>query len=40
MHRQPMAQITCVVPSAMGDEHFHFVDGTDGGYAMAASRLA
>jgi hypothetical protein len=34
-----MAQITCIVPSAMDDRHFHFVDGTDGGYAVAASRM-
>lgn len=38
--RQSQAQITCMVPSPMVDAHFHFVDGTDGGYAMAAKRLA
>jgi hypothetical protein len=38
--RQAHAQITCMVPSPMRDEHFHFVDGADGGYAMAASLMA
>jgi hypothetical protein len=39
-HRQEAAQMTCIVPSVTTDDHFHFVDGAGGGYAMAASKLA
>ncbi len=38
-HRQTQAQITCIVPSALQSDHFHFVDGASGGYAAAAQRL-
>lgn len=39
VHRQAAAQMTCIVPSVIADDHFHFVDGAGGGYAAAAARL-
>jgi len=39
LHRQDAALITCVVPSYVRDDHFHFIDGADGGYAAAARML-
>lgn len=39
LHRQAEAQMTCIVPSYLTDDHFHFVDGSAGGYAKAAERL-
>ncbi len=38
MHYSPRALVTCYVRSYSGD-HVHFVDGSDGGYAMAAKQL-
>ena len=38
MHRSPAALVTCLVRSYDGD-HVHFVDGSDGGYALAAKQL-
>ncbi|HTV22208.1 MAG TPA: DUF3095 family protein, partial [Polyangiaceae bacterium] len=38
MHRSDAALITCLVRSYSGD-HVHFVDGSDGGYALAAKEL-
>jgi hypothetical protein len=38
MHRSSAALITCLVRSYTGD-HVHFVDGADGGYALAAKEL-
>jgi len=38
MHRSNAALITCLVRSYSGD-HVHFVDGADGGYALAAKEL-
>lgn len=31
--------VTCFVQSTDPGEHIHFVDGGDGGYAMAAKQL-
>jgi hypothetical protein len=31
--------MTCIVPSYTADNHFHFIDGAEGGYAEAARRL-
>ena len=31
--------MTCVVPSYKDGTHIHFIDGGDGGYAMAAKQL-
>ncbi|SDC76241.1 DUF3095 domain-containing protein [Ruegeria marina] len=36
---QDEAMMTCFVPSAMRDDHVHFVDGAAGGYAAAAGRI-
>jgi hypothetical protein len=38
VHRAPSALITCYLRSYSGD-HVHFVDGSDGGYALAARKL-
>jgi hypothetical protein len=38
LHRAPSALITCFLRSYVGD-HVHFVDGSDGGYALAARML-
>ena len=37
--RQDEALMTCIVPSHVADDHFHFIDGASGGYAEAARRL-
>jgi hypothetical protein len=39
VHRQDAAIMTCVVPSYLRDDHFHFIDGAGGGYAAAALML-
>ena len=39
LHAQSEAMMTCFVPSAMRDDHVHFVDGASGGYAQAAARM-
>lgn len=39
LHRQDTALITCVVPSTMTDDHLHFLDGGEGGYARAAEQM-
>ncbi|MEM9677928.1 MAG: DUF3095 domain-containing protein [Pseudomonadota bacterium] len=39
LFEQEAALLTCIVPSVMEDDHFHYVDGAGGGYAMAASQL-
>ena len=36
---QEEAMVTCFVPSALSDDHVHFVDGAEGGYARAAAGL-
>jgi len=38
MHASPAALLTCLVFGREGD-HVHFVDGSEGGYAMAAVQL-
>jgi len=38
MHKSTEALVTCIVFSYNGN-HVHFVDGSDGGYAMAACGL-
>jgi DUF3095 family protein len=38
LHRAPSALVTCFVRSYAGN-HLHFVDGADGGYALAAKAL-
>ena len=39
LHIQDKALVTCIVPSAMASDHMHFVDGADGGYALAAKQI-
>ncbi|MEZ2126701.1 MULTISPECIES: DUF3095 domain-containing protein [unclassified Sinorhizobium] len=39
LHCQTSALMTCFVPTPLSRDHIHFIDGADGGYAMAASRL-
>jgi hypothetical protein len=38
LHRQSDALVTCITPTMYGN-HFHFVDGAAGGYAVAALGL-
>ncbi len=39
LHRQSAARMTCIVPSIAESNHFHFVDGAAGGYALAARQM-
>ncbi|KQT02835.1 adenylate cyclase [Rhizobium sp. Leaf391] len=39
IHRQSEALMTCFVPSLHAKNHVHFVDGANGGYALAARSL-
>ena len=39
VYRQDTALMTCLVPSAVSDDHMHFIDGGGGGYAQAARML-
>ncbi|NBC31103.1 MAG: DUF3095 family protein [Alphaproteobacteria bacterium] len=39
LHRQKAALMTCFVPSVASNDHMHFLDGADGGYARAAAAL-
>lgn len=39
LHRQAAAMMTCFTPSALRNDHVHFIDGADGGYASAATAL-
>lgn len=39
VHRSGSALMTCVVFSLQRDSHVHFVDGNDGGYALAAAQI-
>lgn len=39
MHAQETALMTCIVPSHLGGDHLHLVDGAEGGYAKAAELL-
>ncbi|WP_348643581.1 DUF3095 family protein [Rhizobium lusitanum] len=39
LHCQSHAIMTCLVPAASKDNHLHFLDGMDGGYAKAAAML-
>ena len=38
LHASSAAVITCMVFD-YGDDHIHFLDGSDGGYAMAAKSM-
>ena len=39
VHRSPTALMTCFVKSTDFGGHIHFVDGSDGGYALAATQM-
>ncbi len=39
IHESPMALMTCFVYSVDDGKHIHFIDGGNGGYAMAAKQL-
>lgn len=39
IHESDTALMTCFVESVNDGEHVHFIDGGDGGYAMAAKKL-
>jgi hypothetical protein len=39
LHRQNSALMTCFVPNPFARDHFHFIDGAAGGYAMAAASM-
>lgn len=39
MFAQAEATVTCFVPSAVRDDHVHFVDGAAGGYTQAAAKI-
>jgi hypothetical protein len=38
-HKQAAAMMTCFTPSPANPNHVHFIDGADGGYALAASAM-
>ncbi|PZM14668.1 DUF3095 domain-containing protein [Rhizobium tubonense] len=40
LHRQSSALMTCFVPTPLSRDHMHFIDGANGGYAMAAAELS
>jgi hypothetical protein len=39
LHRQTSALMTCFVPTPLSRDHVHFIDGADGGYAVAATQI-
>ncbi|MGE0242128.1 MAG: DUF3095 family protein, partial [Parvibaculaceae bacterium] len=39
LHRQNSALMTCFVPNPFARNHFHFIDGAAGGYAVAAANM-
>lgn len=39
LYGQDEAMMTCFVPSAVRDNHVHFIDGASGGYTRAAANL-
>jgi hypothetical protein len=39
LHRQGSALMTCFVPNPYARNHFHFIDGAAGGYAVAAANM-
>ncbi len=39
LHTSSSALMTCYVQSMAHGGHIHFIDGGDGGYAMAAKQL-
>ena len=39
VHHQDAAMMTCFTPSPVNPNHIHFIDGAQGGYALAATAL-
>ncbi|MBB4273074.1 DUF3095 domain-containing protein [Rhizobium mongolense] len=39
LHRQKSALMTCFVPTPLSRDHMHFIDGANGGYAVAAGKI-
>ena len=39
LYEQDAAIMICIVPSIETDDHLHFLDGADGGYALAAKMM-
>jgi len=39
LHVSDRALMTCYVRDVQDGQHIHFIDGSDGGYAMAAKQL-
>ena len=39
VHESPQALMTCMVEGLGDGDHIHFIDGSDGGYAMAAKQM-
>ena len=39
VHSQESALMTCIVPRPRQDDHFHFIDGAQGGYTQAATNM-
>ena len=39
LFKSPAALMTCYTPAFADGQHVHFIDGADGGYAMAAKQL-
>ena len=39
LHQQDEAMMTCIVPSAMQNDHVYFIDGASGGYTQAAAAI-
>ncbi|MBT7449479.1 MAG: DUF3095 family protein, partial [Rhodospirillaceae bacterium] len=39
LHKSDHAVMTCLVASAVDNQHVHFVDGGDGGYTKAATQM-
>jgi DNA-binding IscR family transcriptional regulator len=38
-HRSEKALMTCFVTTLEGNGHVHFIDGSDGGYVLAAKQM-
>ncbi len=39
-HLQDEALMTCFVPTPQAQDHVHFIDGADGGYALASQKMS
>ena len=39
IHKSPQALMTCLVEGLSDGQHIHFIDGSDGGYTVAAEKM-